>query len=111
MSALLEYKCPCCGGAISFDSSRQKMKCPYCDTEFDVETLIAYDEELKNDREDDLNWESEAGDEWNDGEADGMHIYVCSSCGGEIIADETTGATSSVSGVSGRSSRPRSPTI
>ena len=39
MAALQEYKCPCCGGAIAFDSSVQKMKCPYCDTEFDVETI------------------------------------------------------------------------
>ena len=93
MSALLEYKCPCCGGAIEFNSTLQKMKCPYCDTEFDVETLAAYDEDLKNDREDDLNWESEAGDEWAGGETDGMKVYVCQSCGGEIIADETTGAT------------------
>lgn len=93
MSALLEYKCPSCGGAIEFDSSLQKMKCPYCDTEFDVETLIAYDEDLKSDREDDLNWESEAGNEWDDGETEGMRVYICQSCGGEIIADETTGAT------------------
>ena len=33
MSDLLEYKCPCCGGAIEFNSTLQKMKCPYCDTE------------------------------------------------------------------------------
>ena len=43
MSVLQEYKCPCCGGAIEFDSQSQKMKCPYCDTEFDVETLKNYD--------------------------------------------------------------------
>ena len=50
--ALLEYKCPCCGGAISFDATLQKLKCPYCDTEFDVATLKSYDEELKNDSPD-----------------------------------------------------------
>ena len=32
MAVLQEYKCPCCGGAIAFDSTLQKMKCPYCDT-------------------------------------------------------------------------------
>ena len=31
MSYLQEYKCPCCGGAIAFDSGIQKMKCPFCD--------------------------------------------------------------------------------
>ena len=40
MSDLLEYKCPCCGGAIEFNSTLQKMKCPYCDTEFDMETEL-----------------------------------------------------------------------
>ena len=93
MSALLEYKCPSCGGAIEFDSTLQKMKCPYCDTEFDVDILIGYDEDLKNDREDELNWEREAGDEWSAEEKENMRVYVCESCGGEIIADETTGAT------------------
>ena len=39
MAGMLEYKCPCCDGAIQFDSATQKMKCPYCDTEFDVDTL------------------------------------------------------------------------
>ena len=37
MQTLQEYKCPCCGGAIAFDSKIQKMKCPYCDTEMTVE--------------------------------------------------------------------------
>ena len=31
MAVLQEYKCPCCGGAIAFDSTAQRMKCPYCD--------------------------------------------------------------------------------
>ena len=47
MAGMLEYKCPCCDGAIQFDSATQKMKCPYCDTEFDVDTLKGYDEELR----------------------------------------------------------------
>lgn len=47
MSELIQYKCPCCGGAVEFNSTAQKMKCPYCDTEFEIETLKKYDEELK----------------------------------------------------------------
>ncbi len=87
-----EYKCPCCGGAIGFDSSVQKMKCPYCDTEFEMETLRAYDEELQNDKADNMNWETGAGEQWSDTE--NLGTYVCNSCGGEIIGDETTAATS-----------------
>ena len=94
MSTLLEYKCPCCGGAIAFDSASQKLKCPYCDTEFDVETLKAYDEDLKKETPDDMKWQTEAGKEWQEGEAEGMRVYVCDSCGGEIVCDENTAATS-----------------
>ena len=47
--AVHEYKCPCCGGGIVFNSAVQKMKCPFCDTEFEMETLEAYDEELEKD--------------------------------------------------------------
>ena len=47
MATLLEYKCPCCGGAIEFNSGLQKLKCPYCDTEFDPEALRAQGRKLR----------------------------------------------------------------
>ena len=56
MSDLLEYKCPCCGGAIEFNSTLQKMKCPYCDTEFDMETVKEFNEAAANQQSDELNW-------------------------------------------------------
>ena len=93
MEVLQEYKCPCCGGAIAFDSTIQKMKCPYCDTEFEMETLADYDNQLKNQPADDMHWETTAGDAWQEGEAEGLRAYVCKSCGGEIAADESTAAT------------------
>ena len=94
MAAMQEYKCPCCGGAIAFDSTIQKMKCPFCDTEFAMETLANYDSELKNEKTDDMEWDAAAGEAWQEGEAEGLRSYVCKSCGGEIIGDENTGATS-----------------
>ena len=94
MAVLQEYKCPCCGGAITFDSTLQKMKCPYCDTEFEMETLVSYDDALKTAQADQMRWETEAGGVWQNGESDGLRVYVCKSCGGEIVADETTGASS-----------------
>ena len=92
MSEIIEYKCPCCGGAVNFDSSRQKMKCPYCDTEFDIEAITAYNEDLEKVQAEQPVWENHAGGEWQDGETDGMRIYRCESCGGEIVGDENTGA-------------------
>ena len=93
MAGLQEYKCPCCGGAIEFNSSLQKMKCPYCDTEFEMETLAAYDTELKNEPVSDMNWENAAGSEWDESETAALNTYVCKSCGGEIVGDENTAAT------------------
>lgn len=94
MADMLEYKCPCCGGAINFDSKLQKMKCPYCDTEFDIETLKSYDEDLKKNVQDNMNWDNSNEQTFTDEETEGMSVYVCNSCGGEIVADENTGATS-----------------
>ena len=62
MANIQEYKCPCCGGAIAFDSTIQKMKCPYCDTEFEMEALQGYDEVLKQQEQgDDMTWDTTAG--------------------------------------------------
>ena len=92
MANLLEYKCPCCGGTIAFDSKAQKMKCPYCDTEFEMDALQGYDEALKNDRPDQMEWQTPENKLWQDGEQNGLRSYVCRSCGGEIVGDETMAA-------------------
>lgn len=92
--ALQEYKCPCCGGAIVFDSTLQKMKCPYCDTEFEVDALRGYDEDLRSAGSDNLDWHSDAQSQWTADEANALRSYVCHSCGGEIIATDTTAASS-----------------
>ena len=88
MSTLLEQKCPCCGGAVEFDVGVQKLKCPFCDTEFDI---TAMPQEEVNTVEQ-FNWNTQ-GTQWGAGETDGMSVYSCKSCGGEIIADSTTGAS------------------
>ena len=94
MATLQEYKCPCCGGAIAFDSTIQKMKCPYCDTEFEMDALKGYDDELQKEQTDSMEWETYAGGEWQEGETEGLHTYVCKSCGGEIVGDANMAATS-----------------
>lgn len=93
MAKIQEYKCPCCGGAIAFDSTIQKMKCPFCDTEFEMETLESYDRELQSEQADDMTWETTAGGTWESGETSELSAYVCHSCGGEIVCDENTAAT------------------
>ncbi len=91
MSGLKEYLCPCCNGAVEFNSSTQNMKCPFCDAEFDIDALQAPEEESTV--QNDMSWES-AGEQWSAGETDGLRVYTCNTCGGEIVAEETTGASS-----------------
>ncbi len=93
MDEIFEYKCPCCGGAIKFDTSVQMMKCPYCDTEFELDTLKDYDEVLKAERPDDMSWDDTEGISWGEDEADNVSVFVCNSCGGEIICENTTAAS------------------
>lgn len=93
MNALQEYKCPCCDGAISFDAESQNLKCPYCGTEFDVETVVSYGEDTQGDAEDCMEWKTTPGEQWQEGEAEGLITYVCNSCGGEIVGDENMAST------------------
>ena len=92
MSTLLEQKCPHCGGAVEFNVGAQKLKCPYCDAEFDIAAMQQAEDFAANTVEQ-INWNSQ-GSQWGAGETDGMSVYACKSCGGEIVADATTGATS-----------------
>ena len=92
MSAITEQKCPHCGGAVEFNVGAQKLKCPYCDAEFDIAAMQQAEDFAANTVEQ-INWNSQ-GSQWDAGETDGMNVYACKSCGGEIVADQTTGATS-----------------
>ena len=48
---VLEYKCPSCGATLPFDQEKQKMVCLYCDTEFELEAIKAYNELIKDDKD------------------------------------------------------------
>lgn len=97
MSDIIEYKCPSCGGAMVFDSKSQHMKCPYCDTEMTVEefqrTQKVEDTQTVKKTDSEENWCSMSTGQWQNDEINGMRVYSCQSCGSEIVADETTGAT------------------
>lgn len=94
MSIIQQYKCPCCDGAIEFSSREQKMVCPYCDTEFEVETLREYDSVLNEQQSDNMEWDTPSGAQWREGETEGLRVYTCNTCGGEIVGDETLAASS-----------------
>ena len=92
--SVLEYKCPNCGGAVSFDTDSQKMNCPYCDAEFDPEAIRLYNESLKEESRESYDWnEYNTADQWSDEELSSISAYICPSCAGEIIGDANTAAT------------------
>lgn len=98
MADVFEYKCPNCNGALSFDSTTQLMKCPFCGSEFSMESVKEYDQQLKGEAEEkkdniEMDWETTAGGEWDSEEESNLRSYVCNNCGGEIIGDAVTAAT------------------
>lgn len=95
MAASVQYKCPRCGGALDFDAAAQKMVCPFCDSTFDVSEFKAQDEKLQGEKKDGPvsgQWDTSAGSSWGEGEQDSLRVWVCGSCGGEIIGDQNTAA-------------------
>ena len=76
MDQLYDFKCPNCGGTVEFDGSLQKMKCPYCESVFNV---------------DDFKKSEEAGEEWKE-DTDTMVIFVEGIVeymkDGEVVTDE-----------------------
>lgn len=76
MPTLLEYECPSCGGALQFDVNLQKVKCPYCESEFEIENLKGKDVPVREETPETV-----------------MDSYICNSCGGEILCDGSTAAT------------------
>ena len=57
MDDLFTCTCPCCGGSLKFEASLQKIKCEYCDTEYEVSDLKELNDP-SNKIEENTNWES-----------------------------------------------------
>lgn len=109
MSDQMEYKCPACGGSLAFDSASQKLKCPFCDSIYELnqfETQESGQQETTARNQNapggqgaqpessGMDWTVEPGSQWGEGEEDGMNVLSCSSCGGEIVCEETTASAS-----------------
>ena len=88
-----ELECPCCGGTLHFDSHSQDIVCPFCDSHFSVDDLKAYTDDLATDKKEDTAWDESNVQAYSDKEMEGMKVYSCESCGGEVIVDETSSST------------------
>ncbi len=94
MDELIEYKCAKCGGTLVFDSNLQKLRCEFCGSLFTAEELKALQNELFEKTPEDYKRTETENIFWSEQEAQGIFSYICESCGGEIIGDATTAATS-----------------
>ena len=90
MEDLFSCTCPCCGGSLKFEASLQKVKCEYCDTEYEVSDLKELNAS-SNTIEENTEWETAATDEFS--ESDSLNVYLCETCGGEVMCDENTTST------------------
>ena len=90
MQDLFSCTCPCCGGSLKFEASLQKVKCEYCDTEFEVSDLKELNDSA-NTIEENTSWDTSSNDEFN--EDDALNLYLCETCGGEVMCDENTTST------------------
>lgn len=99
MSNQMEYKCPACGGALAFDSASQKLKCPFCDSVYNLDQFEqqqpdpaqqAQAQQGEQPATGGMNWNVEPGSEWAAGETDDISVLSCNSCGGEIVCEDTT---------------------
>jgi len=85
--------CPACNAEVFFQPGDKEATCPSCGAEFEVEALLALAARQAEKKQDAMTWDTQAGSAWDEGETDGLRVYGCKQCGGEIVADETTGAT------------------
>lgn len=81
--------CPACGGEMKFDPTEGKLKCEYCTSLFTPEEVDAFWKEKEAKAGTAQQAASGEGENW-DTAKDGMKTYGCSTCGAELIADETT---------------------
>lgn len=100
--SLKEFKCPSCGGSVSFNVENQNLKCDYCGSDYEIEGEHYHGDSKSHSHgekkrvvtdEEGTVWEQEENP-WDDEDESNLYVYSCQSCGGEIIGDETMGSTS-----------------
>lgn len=101
MSNQMEYKCPACGGVLTFDSLSQHLKCSFCNSTYNLDRLESqepasvpklqvWSENQASSNCNCMNWNVEPGSEWTAAETADMSVLCCSSCGGEIVCEDST---------------------
>ncbi len=99
MDNTLQLKCPNCGASIGFNAASQLFVCEFCNSDFtEAEINIANGREAEFGADDGISLSKEDyvhGQKIDPENAFDQHtnLYICESCGAEIVADENTAAT------------------
>ena len=88
---VVNYQCPNCDAPLKFSSKSQQWDCEFCGSGFKLEDLQG--QEAKGEGTVSGGEYDAKENEWREEELQGMKVYSCEQCGGEIIADETTSAS------------------
>ena len=92
--AAVTYKCPNCGGDLQFDPSSQKFRCEYCSSEFTEEEVAAANPQAaEGERHKGAEQDPGHGKNADFSDEKEADLYLCPSCGAEIVTDATTVAT------------------
>ena len=86
MAEINNYKCSNCGGMLEFSSEKQMMVCTSCGSEyavaqFDQAAAVAGEQQYQA-----------KTDTW-DVQGEGLVVYECKNCGGEVVGDQTMAST------------------
>lgn len=80
-----QYKCPNCAAELRFHPKKQGFVCEYCDSFFTPEECKSANEQMAAQEQENVSRQEEF--------AEGNQLYVCPSCGAELITDQNTSAT------------------
>ena len=81
----ITYKCPACGGELVWNGETEKFICSWCQTLHSEEDITGAPSELTEEKKLRMELESKF--------ADDTDVYICGSCGAEIICDHNTAAS------------------
>lgn len=87
MSSLesIQYKCPNCNADLRFNPKKQGFSCEYCDSFFTPEECKQANEQMQQEQQE----QASVTDEF----AEQNQLFICQSCGAELITDSDTTAT------------------
>lgn len=91
--SVLTYKCPSCGAPLTYDGSKQELTCGSCGNSFTPDVVREVAEiESQDTGFERMEWDMQDGP-FSEAEAAHTRAYSCSSCGSQLMTDETTVAT------------------